>query len=134
MFSPPAPNQTDQNNPALDAYKNKNNNFLGNNNQIGDMNMMNQQNSVMLPNINGINPNFNINGNLGNNLMNNMQNMGLTNSNTLSNNLSFQQQQIKIGPNPMNNPGNAGNQFIFKQKDQPGHAAPQQAGPVRLFI
>jgi len=128
MYTPPSPNQANQNNPALDAFKNKNNNFLGNNSGIMGMNIMgNQPNPAILPNINVINPNFNLNGNIGNNLMNNMQNMGFLNSNTLSNNLSYQQQQqMKMGPNQMNNPGQAVNQFVFKQKEQPGPAPPQQ--------
>ena len=126
MYTPPAPNQANQNNPALDAFKNKNNNFLGNNSGIVGMNMINQPNQGMLPNVNGINPNFNLNGNIGNNLMNNMQNMGFLNSNSLSNNLSYQQQQLKMGPNQMNNPGQAVNQFVFKQKEQPVPAPSQQ--------
>jgi hypothetical protein len=134
-YNPPQLNQAGNDNPELNAFKNKNNAFMGNIPNMG-MNMMNQPNMGMpslLPNVNGINPNFNLNGNMGNNLMNNMPNMGFLNSNTLSNNLSFQQQQMKA-PNPQQGPNmnniQPANQFIFKQKEQPTANSPQQTGPV----
>lgn len=133
MYNPPQLNQNASDKPEVNAFNNKNNSFMGNNQMMG-MNMMNQPNmgmQGMLPNINGINPNFNLNGNMGNNLMNNMPNIGFMNSNTLSNNLSLQQQMkgsnLKQASNMNLQPIN---QYVFKQKEQPVAANPQQSGSV----
>jgi hypothetical protein len=137
------------NDPLLNALRHKNNSYGGNNmglgmnmNNINNMNMMGAQPMMFgqLPNVNGINPNFNFNGNYGNNLMNNFSNVGMMNANTLSNNLSFQQQGAPFKNNIINNGNNAPNgnppvtQYNFKQKDPRARnvqnpSVPQTAAP-----
>jgi len=134
MYNPPQINQGNNGNTAVDMFKNKNTGFLQNN--PGGMNI-NDRNMAMqgpIPNNNPLNQNFNLNGNTPNNLLNNLSNMGFMNSNGLSNNFAYGQQQLKATQNINLINGQNPGQFAFKQKSQIGQVLPEQPVPQVIKI